>query len=347
MDPMKMFVIHLKKNIVSFLFVFLAIGLILFSKSTIEATKNALQIWINAIIPSLLPFFMATELLGHTQVPQVTGKLFGKLMRPIFNVPSIGAYALLMGMVSGYPIGAKIVTHFRNQQLCTKEEAERLLTFTNNSGPLFILGTVGISLFCDKGIGILLLITHITASLSVGFLFRFWKKKSHQKRNIEDSISSSVSFPSLGEILSLSIFSAIRSVVMIGGFVVLFAIILSILQRTSILYLLYALCLPVFHFGNLNPSFIIPLLTGLLELTNGISAIASIPSKNLGVNVIFSAFLLGFGGISILLQVSSILSKTDISIKPYLFGKLLHGILAATYTYGILHFCSYYQYLQI
>lgn len=63
-------------------------------------------------------------------------------MKPLFNVPGEGAFPLIMGIISGYPVGAKIVTNFRKENICTKEEAERLLTFTNNSGPLFIIGTV-------------------------------------------------------------------------------------------------------------------------------------------------------------------------------------------------------------
>ena len=87
----------------------------------------------------------------------------------------VGAYAMLMGSISGYPSGAKIVTNFRQNNMCTKEECERLLAFTNNSGPLFIIGTVGISLFYDSLIGVLLFITHLLACLTVGILFRFWK----------------------------------------------------------------------------------------------------------------------------------------------------------------------------
>lgn len=99
-------------------------------------------------------------------------------MRPIFNVPGEGAFPLIMGIISGYPVGAKIVTNFRKNNICSKEEAERLLTFTNNSGPLFIIGTIGISLFGNTSIGIILFITHLLSSLTVGFLFRFWKIKS-------------------------------------------------------------------------------------------------------------------------------------------------------------------------
>ena len=60
-------------------------------------------------------------------------------MRPLFNVPGEGAFPLIMGIISGYPVGAKIVTNFRKNGTVTKEEGERLITFTNNSGPLFII----------------------------------------------------------------------------------------------------------------------------------------------------------------------------------------------------------------
>lgn len=344
---MKLWIVKLKKQLLPFLFLLFTICLLLFSKSNIAATQNALQIWINNVIPSLLPFFIATEIMNYTELPQIVGKLFGKIMRPIFNVPGVGAYALFMGIISGYPVGAKIITNFRNQNLCSKEEAERLITFTNNSGPLFILGTVGITLFYDATIGLLLLCTHILASLSVGFLFRFWKNSRNKKRNIEEFVPPTISFYSLGEVLSKSIFSAIHSVVMIGGFIVLFSIILSILQNTHILNILQLVLFPLFRLLHIPTNFIIPFFTGCLELTNGIAAIASIPNKNLGINLIFVSFLLGFGGISIMLQVLSILSKSDISFKPYVLGKLLHGALAAIYTYFILNHFAFFSYLKI
>ena len=343
---MKLLFINLKKNIIPIIFLLFTICLIVFSKSNIEAVKNSLNIWINNVIPSLLPFFIATELLNHTNIPRIIGNTFNKIMRPLFNVPGIGAYALLMGIISGYPVGAKIVTNFRNENLCTKEEAERLITFTNNSGPLFILGTVGISLFYDTSIGILLLFTHILACITVGIIFRFWKTKNKKKRNTDIS-ETNISFNSLGEVLSKSILSAINSVVLIGGFIVLFGIILSILQRTYILNFFKISLLPIFNLLNMQTEFIIPIFTGILELTNGVTSIASIASKNLILNVVISAFLLGFGGISIMLQVLSIISKSDISIRPYILGKLLHGIIAAFYTFLIINNFSYFSYLQI
>ena len=139
--------LSLKRNILPVLFVIFTICLVLFSKENLSATKNGLSLWANSVVPALLPFFIATELLSHTNVTRIIGNLLNKCMKPIFNVPGIGAYAFVMGIISGYPVGAKIVTKFRQDGLCTKAEAERLLAFTNNSGPLFIIGTVGITMF--------------------------------------------------------------------------------------------------------------------------------------------------------------------------------------------------------
>ena len=168
--------IKLKNLIIPITFILFTIFLVVFSKSNLSAAKDGLSLFANSVLPSLLPFFIATELLSYTGIIEILGKVLNKFMRPIFNVPGEGAFAFIMGIISGYPIGAKIVTNFRQNGICTKEEGERLLAFTNNSGPLFIIGTVGISLFFDTRTGILLFLSHILACISVGIVFRFWKK---------------------------------------------------------------------------------------------------------------------------------------------------------------------------
>ena len=341
----KFITFSLKKNLLSILFVLFTISLVIFSKDNLSAAKNGLKLWANNVVPALLPFFIATELLGYTNVISALGKLLNKLMRPIFNVPGEGSFALLMGIISGYPIGAKIVTKFREEGTCTKEECERLLAFTNNSGPLFILGTVGISLFADTTTGIVLLFTHILACLSVGIIFRFWKRNTHtpiySNGTITTQSTKKATFSNLGEILGNSIKSSISTVLMIGGFVVLFSVVISILEQSHIIHFSANVLTPILHSFGISSEFSIPLVNGMLELTNGVKQIAGIACRSLSTNVVLCSFLLGFGGISVLLQVFSIVSKTDISIFPYFLGKLLQGSLAALYTYLILHQFSF------
>ena len=240
-----------------------------------------------------------------------------------------------MGIISGYPVGAKIASSFREKNICSKEECERLLSFTNNSGPLFIVGTVGISMFGNSTIGVLLFITHLLASFSVGFIFRFWKyRKKTDFLNVKKSgfDNKTVSLNNLGEVISKSITSSISTILLIGGFIVVFSALISILNASGVTNFIIYLLTPFFRILNIDISFISGLFTGLFEITNGINIISSINVKNISLNIIFTAFLLGFGGISVMLQVLSIISKTDLSAKPYIIGKLLHASLAAFYT---------------
>ena len=151
-------VFSLKKNILKILFICFTLSLVLFSESCLKATKNGLLLWANNVVPALLPFFIATELLSYTNTCEKISHFFYKIMKPAFKVPGSGAYAFILGLISGYPIGAKIVTDLKNSNKCSNSEASRLLAFSNNSGPLFIIGTIGIMMYRSKTIGFLLLI---------------------------------------------------------------------------------------------------------------------------------------------------------------------------------------------
>ena len=331
------FVLKIKRNFFAIVFLLFTMCLLLFSKNNLPAIKNGLTLWATSVVPSLFPFFVATELLLHTTLIPFLGRILNKIMKPLFNISGCGAFGFIMGLISGYPVGAKIASEFRTKNICSKTECERLLSFTNNSGPLFIIGTVGISMFGNTLIGLLLLITHILASICVGIIFRFWKKDESQNDSLnyvaQKSNSEQVKVSNLGKILSESITSSINTILMIGGFIVIFSSVISIFNNSGIFNILSIFLNPVLKLFNIDNSFCIPILTGFLEITNGIKQIASIPIKSISINIILTAFFLGFGGISVFLQVFSITSKTDLSIKPYIYGKILQGILASIFTF--------------
>ncbi len=329
------YVIKIRKYILSILILVFTICLVIFSSSNLLAAKSGLLLWATSVVPSLFPFFVATELISYTNIPKILGKIFNSFMKPLFNIGGEGSFALIMGIISGYPIGAKIVCDFRKKDILSKEECERLLSFTNNSGPLFILGTVGINMFGSTEIGFLLLITHLLACFTVGFIFRFWKKNytSSNNKKVIFSESKKLSLSNLGEVLSNSIFNATSTIMTIGGFIVLFSVIISIIKKSKLLKILTFIFYPLSYISHIPSNLIAPFFIGILEITNGISIISSIHIRAISINIILSAFLLGLGGVSVFLQVLSIVSKTDLSIKPYFIGKILQGFLAAFYTF--------------
>lgn len=342
---MKFILLSFQKNILPFLFILLALCLVIFSKTNLIAAKSGLTLWANNVVPSLFPFFVITELLSNTNIVHHIGRLFDKIMRPLFNVPGECAFAFIMGFISGYPTGGKIVANLREQGICTKDEGDRMLAFTNNSGPLFIISFVGISLFGDTKTGLLLLCTHILASITVGILLAKLSAKSKQnitkistKSTHNTSLQPSLTLGNLGGILGKSIQNAISTVLLIGGFVVIFSVIISILNQSHLLDYISSILKPFLNVFGFHLDFAKPLLSGIIELTNGINMVAEIPIKTISQNIILCAFLLGFGGISVLFQVFSLLVKTDLSMKKYVIGKLMQGFIAAFYTFLALRF---------
>ena len=179
----------------------------------------------------------------------------------------------------------------------------------------------------------MLFFTHILSCLSVGFCFRFWKPSTSIKslNNSYNKITSknNVCLSNLGEIISQSITRSISTILNIGGFIVIFSVIISILKHYNFMFFLN----PVLNIFNIPSELVESFLLGTIEITNGILGISSIPIKKVSISIILTAFLLGCGGFSILLQVWSIISKTDLSIKPYVIGKFLHGCFASLYTF--------------
>lgn len=342
MKSKQFFILAFKKNFLTIIFTSFLICLIVFSKNNLQASKNGLLLWAKNVVPSLFPFFIATELLNYTKLPYFLGKLTNKFMRPLFNVPGEASYAFIMGIVSGYPVGAQIVNNFYENNICTKKEAERMLAFTNNSSPLFIIGTVGVSLFGYSKIGLILFFTHILSCITVGIILGFFSKKNTNKFDrlyVSDKNVSKdfYNISDLGYILSNSITNATSTILLIGGFIVLFSIIISILNSLNIIdYISSTLSIL-----GLEANFIKGLIIGLIELTNGVSFVSSLHVKNMSYQILITAFLLGFAGISIFLQIFSITSKNKLSMKPYLIGKFLQGLISTAYTFMTLHCFSF------
>ena len=337
---------YLKEKSISIIFILYLFFLVLFTKSNFNAAKKGITLWANNVVPSLFPFFVAVELLKHTNLIYFLSIKLDKYMKPIFNLPGVASFPFVMGLISGYPVGAKIVSDLYSNNLCTQKEAERMLAFTNNSGPLFIIGTVGCSFYSNTSIGILLLISHILSSICVGIIlgiisriksatnkFTANSTQSASTNNFSSLLQDDIKIADLGGILGSAIVSAIKSILMIGGFVTIFSVILSILNNTKILTIISYFISNIFH---INPDYIVGLLTGFLEFTNGLYKISTINNKMLSINLILSSFIIGFGGISVTLQVLNIISKNKLSIKTYIFGKLLHGTISALFTFLIL-----------
>ena len=329
---MNVIVINLKKYLFTFISILFIITLLVFSENNSIASSTGLNIFINNVFPSLFPFLVATEILYNSNFIHIIEKYTKNIFQKLFNVPPKSAIVIILGFISGYPIGAKLIANLKKDKYLTTAEAERLLSFTNNSSPIFIISAIGISIFGNKTIGIVLLFIQILSSILVGIIFRFWKYNDkeyidYSYLSLNEDTNLKV-VPNTVEIFINSIKNEVFTTLQIGGFVIIFSVILSILKSTGILNVLAYLL----SFIGIPENYSLALIYGLFEISNGMNLIKNIIAYNNIVSLIVSSFILGFGGISILFQIYSLIYKEHISVKPYICGKLLQACFSVILT---------------
>ncbi len=301
---------------------------VMFPVDTIAGAKEGLLLWYNSVLPALFPFLIGSNILISLGFVKTFGRFLEPVMRPIFNVPGCGAFAWLMGITSGYPIGAKTVADLRLKNYVSKTEAQRLMSFVNNSGPLFVIGFLGVGVLKSPQAGYYILITNFMSAFITGIIFKFYgnkKKDIYQKRNV--MIEENTPHMAIGKLFGDSVKNAIEVITQIGGFIVLFCVIIRAVDKTGILDLFYVFSAPVFNALGLNDLAALGYLSGTLEITNGISILGNNDSLTYLSKILLTGSLVSLGGVSILAQTLSFTSKTDISTGVYLLSKFIQTMI--------------------
>ncbi|SDK43586.1 sporulation integral membrane protein YlbJ [Natronincola ferrireducens] len=327
--------------------VLLVICIMIFPNQSVKAAYDGLKIWFTVVLPALLPFFIGSELLVGLGVVKFIGTLLEPVMRPLFNVPGEGSFAFAMSITSGYPVGVKITTRLRKDNFISKAEAQRLVSFCSTSGPLFLIGAVSIGMFQSSEIGILLTICHYSAAIVVGFLFRFYKRSTSNNLTTFSTTKHNSLFrkafyqlnssrrknPPFGILLGNAVKESINTMLMVGGFIVLFAVIINILNIIGFVELLSSSLYFILKPFHVDFAIIEALITGFLEITMGCKLAAETFSASLVNRIAAAGFIIGWSGFSIHAQSISIISTTDINSYLYIFAKLLHGIFSYILVY--------------
>lgn len=288
-----------------------------------QAVREGLALCGSVIFPSLFPFFVLSSLVVELGLSRLLGKLLQGAMRPLFRVNGACASAVVLGLVGGYPVGARTAAALYKSGQCSRDEARRLLAFCNNSGPAFILGVVGIGIFGSTRTGLLLYAVHLGAALLVGLVFRFYAPYRPDETSQPEPQFHSVS---AGAAFTRAVTGALTGLLSVSAFVICFTVILQLLSLGGILGLADALLSRILSLLELDPSLSAGLAAGLLELSSGITALGTgDPTHRLYA----AAFLLGWGGLSVHCQTMAALENSGLPTGTYWTGKLLHGALSA------------------
>ncbi|MBQ3047449.1 MAG: hypothetical protein IJD48_00340, partial [Clostridia bacterium] len=289
----------------------------------ITSTFNGFKVWATIVLPSLFVFLILTKLLMQNDK---TMRVFYILNRPfekIYNC-KYGGYIFAMSVISGYPVGASLITEFYNQNLIDNKSAKILCSFCSTSGPMFIMGCIATSMIFNTKIGLIILICHLSSSLINGLIYKwFLDKKYPVKKTIntyKNGNTTAIQHLNKKQSFNEIMLNAAISTLMVGG---------SIAFCFALVELVFVVLNPILNTINLSNFVLVMkgIIGGIFEVTNGCLQISSLTLNPILLTTVLCG-LISFGGLSIHLQSIVFLSKAKISYKYFLLTKITQTIIS-------------------
>lgn len=280
----------------------------------VNSALAGIKLWALIVVPSLLPFFFFTSLLSSLGLTSFIAKATEKPFKFIFRTSGVGAYVFIMSVLSGYPVGARIIADLKQNKIITDDEATRLCTLCSTSSPAFIISSVGIGMFGNKKIGAIILISHVLSAILCGLIFsRIGKSPSFHQNYVSRDKSDNLLYD--------CVYSSVLSVALVGGFVCVFSLILDIAKDLSLLSPIEWLL--SFAIDKQTAS---AFLYGLIECTQGCKALSLC---NLSAySPAFASALISFGGASVWAQSIIFLNKAGANVKIFCLSKVIQAIFS-------------------
>ena len=179
-------------NLVLSLFIIALITIFILNPSKyMLSVSNGLIVWATAVVPALLPFFVLSKLLIELDFFDRFCKYISPITQKLFKAPAIAGYIFLISIVSGYPVGAKLLQEYHKNGILTQNQCKKISTFTSTSGPLFVLGTVGGGFFNNQKLGFILLCCHVLSTVLCGIFLRSFFQNDNNTINFKNQYESS------------------------------------------------------------------------------------------------------------------------------------------------------------
>lgn len=278
--------------------------LVLFAKDISQGIKNGISISLNIAIPSLLMFMILSNIIAGSELVHIISRPFKFAAERLFKIPCSAMSIVLLSLIGGYPIGAKMIASSVANKQITPMLGERLLCFCVNCGPAFLINAVGILIFGNAKIGLIIYLSQIISCVIIGII------SSVNAPTFQNSTPTAQAKKSTSVLIVSSVTDAVKTMSMLCGFIVVFSAFLPLIEQL---------------FSAVNPS-ISTAVRGLLEVTSFCGSLVGASSP---AAVMLAAIFTAFGGICVHLQISAILSGSGVRMKKFLGYRILYTFISA------------------
>ena len=318
--------LNINKNyFVSFLISFCIILFVLNLKDCINASLVGLNLVIKTILPTIFPFSFICNLLICYDGISLYSKILGPLLCRPLKLSKNSSFPIAASVLCGYPLGCKYCCDLYNLGYINKKEFERLLNIASNASPMFLIGSVGATMFGNTKLGFILLIANYLSPLIIGII-TIPKGDFNKNSKVMHSGFKKVS---IGSALKTSIENSVNTTLQVGAFVIIFSIIISIIKSNAYISITFK---NIEDFLNIPSSSLYGTLLGSIEFTNGCKLISS-STLPLILKLSIISFICSLSGLSVIAQISSFIGDLNISLFKYSFLKFIQGIISFIITF--------------
>lgn len=287
------------------------LGLFLFFPDQMSrGAKEGLILWFSIVFPALLPFMVVSGVIVRLGITSSIGRVMYPFVHKWLHVSENGCYPVVVGLLSGYPLGAKTVADLCVSGKISRREGQYLLTFCNNSSPMFMLEYMGVYCMGLKNPEFLLVAVYLSAILNA-LLYQKHFGCYHGGDNVVKYSCNGKKEAFLMGALDESILDSFVTLAKVGGYIILFSILAQLVEELLPLTLLLKVA------G-----------LGMIEITTGGEYLRSFIMDGRKIWILGTVFC-AFGGFSSIAQTSSVLQGSGLSIKKYIVAKTTHALLAA------------------
>ncbi|EDS76186.1 sporulation integral membrane protein YlbJ [Clostridium botulinum C str. Eklund] len=301
------------------------INIVLSPESSLKSALYGGKLFITSVFPSVFPFLILINIMISFDGINIYSKILGNIICRPLRLPKNCSVVLIVSILCGYPLGAKYAYDLYKKNAIDIHTCHRLINIASNPSPIFILGVVGASMLKNHSFGVLLLVSTYLSCVIMALILPRKKDVYFKELNNTKSVKRN---KTLGEILKSSIDNAFKTAFSIGGFIILFSVLTSIIKNNILSDIVLKNLSLIF---NIQKSTLEGFFFGVLEMTNGCSLIAPI-NMNIMYKLAMISFLLAFSGLSIISQTYSIIHNSKLSLSRYMKRKFIQGIICSIIT---------------
>ncbi len=282
-----------------------------FPMETFHGAANGLLLWFQTLLPTLLPFMILSNLLIRTNCVFYISRAIRPLIQKLFHVSNDACYAVLIGFLCGYPMGAKVIADLHTSGRITRNEGQYLLSFCNNTSPMFIISYIVMQTFKKKELLLVTLLILFSSPILCSFIFR---KCYHITTAPDYSRKTNKEIYFDFQMFDDSIMNGFETITKVGGYMILFSILFTLGDKLHI-------------------TFPLP----LLEISNGIPLIMN-SSSNFTIAYPYILGLTSFGGLCAVAQTNSMIQNTGLRISSYIIQKLITALVTSLFAFLYVQF---------